>query len=103
MSYAWFGCEPKQEDFPLRVHPDTLNFDDFMTSAMQSGAAVNLVVPLDGAAEFNDDDQIGTRSVSAEELLETAVAWVSWLCKKQGGSEGVVPCWRLAASVYVFQ
>ncbi|GAQ82766.1 Glycosyl transferase family 31 protein [Klebsormidium nitens] len=80
MSYTWLGCDPRQIDFPLELHPQTLGFDDFMTSASQAGSAVNLVVPLDGASEFNDDDHVRTRSVGAAELLETSVAWVTY-CK----------------------
>lgn len=79
MSYVWLGCDPRQPDFPLKLHPQTLGFDDFMTSARQAGSAVNLVVPLDGASEFNHDDQVRTRIVGAAQLLETAVAWVSGL------------------------
>lgn len=77
MSYDWFGCDPRQSDFPLKLNPETLGFDDFMTSAARAGADVNLVVPLDGASEFHGDDQIRTRSIGVEEMLRTATEWVS--------------------------
>lgn len=76
LSYDWFGCDPRQSDFPLKLSPETLGFDDFMTSAARAGAHVNLVVPLDGASEFHGDDQIQTRSIGVEEMLRTATEWV---------------------------